>query len=172
MLAAAAVVACTDSSSHVATVDSAVPPRDTVAEWARAVDDRADSLHLRKFTFPARSAEGGEGRLYQLADSAVRIDIEDLGEMGRVRRRFYAVASSLRLAVRTDERYDQPMSGNVVKTKVDSTWFARDSAVKWRDSLGVVHAQRDSLLQAHEREVLAEYSWSIGVAGGGARRPR
>ena len=149
-----------------------VTPRDSVAEWARGVDSLADSTHVREFTFPARSAEGGGGRFYQLADSAVRIDLDDLGEMGRVRRRVYARATSLRLAVRIDDRYDQPMSGNVVKTKVDSTWFAADTAVKWRDSVGVVRVQRDSLLESHGRDVLAEYLWSTRMAGAPARPRR
>ena len=158
------MIACGESSSRVAKTDSVVMPRDSVVEWARRLDSAADSLRSRPFKFPARSAEGGEGRIYELADSAVRIDVDDFGEMGRVRRRFYARAAIVRLAVRIDERYDQPMSGNVVQTKVDSTWFTGDTAVKWRDTAGVVRVQRDSSFQAHGRDVFDDYLWSTRMA--------
>jgi len=72
--------------------------------------------------------------------------------------------------VKIDERYDQPMSGNVVKTTVDSTWFASDSAIQWRDSLGALRTRPDSLLAAHGRAILAEYLWSVRMAG--AQKPR
>ena len=107
--------------------------------------------------------------MYRLADSSVRIDVDDLGEMGKHRNRFYARGPGLRLAVSIEERYDQPMSGNVVKSRVDSTWFAADSAIQWRDSLGVVHVQRDSALSAHGRAVVAEYLWSMRMADAGNR---
>lgn len=163
---------CKDSASHTAKTE---PPtisalRDSVAAWAQRIDSLADSTHLREFKFPPRSAEGGIGRFYQLADSAVRIDVEDLRETGRSLERFYALGSTPRLAVEIDERYDQPMSGNVVKTNVDSTWFASDSAIKWRDSLGIVREGPDSLLRAHGRELFAEYLWAIRMAATGSRR--
>lgn len=165
LLSAASFLACKDSSSRVGKAGPAtVSPSDSVVAWARGIDSLADSTHAREFEFPPRSAEGGRGRLYELADSAVRVDVEDLGEMGRVRRRFYARSTTLRLAVRIDERYDQPMSGNVVDTRVDSTWFSIDTAVKWRDSSGVVRDARDTLLSEHGREVAAEYLWSIRMA--------
>jgi len=173
LLAAASVIACKDSSSRIGKAESATAlPSDSVVSWARGIDSLADSTHAREFEFPPRSAEGGKGRLYELSDSAVRVDVEDLGEMGRVRQRFYARATALRLAVRIDERYDQPMSGNVVHTSVDSTWFRVDTAVRWRDSSGVVRVARDSLLASHGREVLAEYLWSrrAAVPSGQPRR--
>ena len=171
LAAAAAVVACTDSSSRVVKADSAVMPRDSVVEWARSVDSLADSSHMREFEFPARSTEGGVGRFYKLADSSVRIDVDDLGEMGRSLERFYTRDSALRLAVKTEERYDAPMSGNVVKTKVDSTWFVANTAVRWRDSLGIVRVAPDTLVAAHGRDLLSEYRWAIRMAGA-ANPPR
>jgi len=167
-----AIVACTDSSSRAARTDTATPPRDSTVEWARAVDSLADSTHEREFKFPPRSAEGGVGRFYQLGDSALRIDIDDLGEMGRSLERFYARGATLRLAVKLGERYDAPMSGNVVKTTVDSTWFAADTAVRWRDSLGVVRVGPDTLLAARGRALLAEYQWASRMAGAVGRAQR
>ena len=166
------IVGCTDSSSRAAKTDTATTPRDSAVEWARAVDRRADSTHKREFTFPARSAEGGVGRFYQLDDGAIRIDVDDLGEMGRSLERFYARGASLRLAVQLGERYDAPMSGNVVKTTVDSTWFAADTAVRWRDSLGVVRVAPDTLLAARGRALLAEYQWASRMAGAVGRAQR
>jgi hypothetical protein len=148
-------------------------PSDSVVTWARSLDGLADSTHAREFGFPSRSTEGGAGRIYRFADSSARVDVDDFGEIGRVRRRFYARGASLRLAVRIDERYDQPMSGNVVKSNADSTWFALDSAVQWRDSLGVMHAQRDSTLRDHGKTVLADYLWAVRMAAvSDQRRPR
>jgi hypothetical protein len=167
-----ALAACKDSASRPAKAGPPTnAPHDSVAEWAGRIDSLADSAHAREFKFPKRSTEGGVGRIYRVADSAVRIDVDDFGEMGRHRERFYARGTLLRLAVKIAERYDQPMSGNVVKTNVDSTWFASDSAIQWRDSLGVVRVRPDSSLGAHGREVFAEYLWS-GRMAGPASRPR
>ena len=170
-LGVAALAACRDSGSRAAKTDTAVSaPRDSIAAWAWGIDSLADSTHAREFKFPARSLEGGVGHVYQLSDTALRIDVEDFGETGRSLARFYARGATLRLAVKIDERYDQPMSGNVVKTTVDSTWFVSDSAIRSRDSLGVVRSRPDSLLAAHGRAILAEYSWSARMAG--AQKPR
>jgi hypothetical protein len=158
-----------DRSSGAATADSTITAFDSISAWARAMDTTADSTHAREFTFPQRSTEGGKGRVYRFADGAIRIDVDDFGEIGRNRERFYASGASLRLAVSIREKYDQPMSGNVVKSVVDSTWFIADSAVRWRDSLGVIRAQGDSLLHAHGRELFTEYLWSIRMAGIGGR---
>jgi hypothetical protein len=163
------VVGCTDHSSRAAKPDSTTTEPDSIAAWARAIDGAADSTHAREFDFPSRSTEGGKGRFYQLADSAVRVDIDDFGEMGKRRERFYARGTALRLTVRIEERYDQPMSGNVVKSVVDSTWFLADTASRWRDSLGVVRARPDSALGIHGREVFAEYLWAIRAARSGGR---
>ena len=159
-----ALTACTDTSSHLAKTDSPVSTDDSVVAWARAVDSVANTAHPREFSFPARSTEGGAGRFYRFADSSVRIDIDDLGEMGKRRTRFYARGATLRLAVGVEEKYDRPMSGNVAKTLVDSTWFVADTAVRWHDSTGVVHVQRDSTLRAHGTQVFAEYLTAIRVA--------
>jgi hypothetical protein len=166
-----AAVSCKDSSSRLAKTElPAISPADSIVGWARSVDSLADSLQVRAFKFPPRSTEGGAGRFYQLADSSVRIDIDDLGEMGRHLNKFFSRGRALRLAVMTDERYDQPLSGNVVKTTVDSTWFAADSAIRWRDSLGVVRVQRDSVFRAHGRDVFAEYQWAMRMAGAASQQ--
>ena len=170
-LGVVAAASCKDSSPRVAKTEPVIAPRDSIADWARRVDSLADSAHARGFTSPGRSTEGGEGRFYLLADSSVRVDVDDYGEMGRSRARFYARGTALRLSVSTEERYDQPMSGNVVKTTIDSTWFLADTAVKWRDSVGVVRVQRDSLLQAHGRQVMADYA-SFVTRAKAAGQPR
>jgi len=160
------LAACGDSASRVAKTDAPTSaPDDSVAAWAWGIDSLADSSHAREFKFPARSLEGGVGHVYQLPDSSVRIDVEDFRETGRSLERFYARGATLRLAVKIDERYDQPMSGNVVKTNSDSTWFESDSVIQWRDSLGVVRVRPDSVLAAHGRELLAEYAWAVRMIG-------
>jgi hypothetical protein len=135
-----------------------------VRHWARTIDSLALAAQPREFGFPARSTEGGRGRLYQLSDSSVRIDVDDLGEMGRHQQRYYARGSALRLAVSSSDRYDSPLSGNVIRSTVDSVWFARDSAISWVDSARVVHVRPDSSLRAHGAEVFAEFQWAVAMA--------
>jgi hypothetical protein len=167
-----ALLACTDGSSDGAKVDVGMTPYDSIAALTRSIDDLASSSHPSEFNLPSRSTEGSAGRLYRFADSSARIDIDDFGEMGKNRTRFYAQGPELRLAVSVQETYNRPMSGVVTKTTVDSTWFAADTAIRWLDSLGVMHVHRDSVVRAHGQEMLAEYRRSIRMAEAKPLNPR
>lgn len=165
-VALAALVGCADTASQAGKKDSSgVQLATDVTAWAHAVDSLTAAARPYEFGFPSRSTEGGGGRLYRLADSSTRIDIDYLAETGRSRQRFYAHGLDLRLAVRAEERYDRPMSGTVVRAAVDSTRFAGDSAVRWVDSSRVVHWSADSLLRTHGKQVRSEFSWALRMAG-------
>jgi len=155
---------CDDSSRQ--TVPDATGERTVeVTRWARAVDSLSSGTSPREFGFPARSTEGGAGRLYRLADSSVRIDIEDFGEIGKHRERYYARGAVLRLAVSSNDRYDSPLSGRIIRSAVDSVWFDSDSAVRWVDSVHVLRTGPDSAAHAHGTEVRAQFLWAIRMAG-------
>jgi hypothetical protein len=160
----ATLAGCRESSPRADTGVATVDSLELVRQWARTVDSAARSTKPRDFDFPSRSTEGGGGHLYQLPDSAIRIDIDDFGEMGRHHQRFYSRAALLRLVVGSTDRYDSPLSGNVVRSVVDSVWFTRDSAVSWVDSARIVRRRPDSTLRAHGAEVFSEFQWAVRMA--------
>jgi hypothetical protein len=130
----ATLAGCEDGSRRAIPTATADPATE-VTRWARAVDSVSTGMSPREFAFPSRSTEGGTGRFFLLADSSIRIDIEDLGEIGKHRERYYARDAVLRLAVSSNDRYDSPLSGRIVRSAVDSVWFDGDSAVRWVDSV-------------------------------------
>ena len=136
-----------------------------VTRWAHAVDSVSTGMSPREFAFPARSTEGGTGRFFRLADSSIRIDIEDFGEIGKHRERYYARDEVLRLAVSSNDRYDSPMSGRIIRSAVDSVWFDGDSAVRWVDSVQVIRAGTDSAAKAYGTKVRAQFLWAVRMAG-------
>ena len=162
--------ACRDQPIPGHASPPATPLWADVTLWARNVDSLARAVRPLEFDVPARSTEGGRGRLYQLPDSAQRIDVEYFGETGKRVEQFYARGMSLRLAVSLEQHYDRPMSGQVVRQVVDSVWFVADSALRWVDSASVVHALPDSGLRSHGAEVRSEFLWALKTVGSRARR--
>lgn len=164
--------ACRDAPnpSHAAT--PATPLWTNMTLWARGIDSLASTAPPSEFDVVTSSAEGGRGRLYQVSDSAQRIDVEYFGETGKRVEHFYSRGVSLRLAVSHEQHYDRPMSGNVVREVVDSTWFDADSALRWVDSASVVHALSDSSLRTHGAEVRREFLSALKTAGAQKRRPQ
>ena len=154
-----------DDGSRPAIPKAPSEPTAEVTRWARTVDSLSSGTSPREFGFPSRSTEGGTGRFYRLADSSVRIDIEDFGEMGKHRERYYARDAVLRLAVSANDRYDSPMSGRIIRSAVDSVWFDGDSAVRWVDSVQVLRTRPDSTAHAHGTKVRAQFLWAIRMAG-------
>jgi hypothetical protein len=141
-----------------------------VTLWARGLDSLAGTVRPVEFDAATRSTEGGRGRSYQLPDSAQKIDVEFFGETGKRVEQFFARGSSLRLAVSVDQHYDRPMSGNVVREVVDSTWFEADSALRWVDSASVVHTVPDSSLRSHGADVRSEFDWALKASGSQGKR--
>jgi hypothetical protein len=157
--------ACRDQPIPNHAPPPAAPLWASVTVWARNVDSLAGSVRPLEFDVPARSTEGGRGRLYQVPDSAQRIDVEYFGETGKRIERFYARGLSLRLAISLEQHYDRPMSGQVVREVVDSTWFEADSALRWVDSASVVHTLPDSGVRSHGAEARSEFLWAVKTVG-------
>jgi len=160
----ATLAGCEDRPRR-ATPTATSEPTAEVTRWARAVDSLSTGMSPRDFGFPSRSTEGGTGRFFRLADSSIRIDIEDFGEIGKHRERYYARDEVLRLAVSSNDRYDSPMSGRIIRSAVDSVWFEGDSAVRWVDSVQVVRAGTDSAVKAYGTKVRAQFLWAVRMAG-------
>jgi hypothetical protein len=162
----AAIAGCRGPASHA---ESNTIDPSQVARWAHAIDSLATTAHGLEFSFPSRSIESGGGRLYKFADGSLRVDIDDFGEMGKHRERYYAQAKAgrtdLRLAIAIDDLYDRPMSGRVIRSTIDSTWFDGDTASRWVDSLRVAHIGSDSSMRAHGAEVFGEFLWAMRMAG-------
>jgi hypothetical protein len=157
--------ACRDQPIPNHAPPPATPLWASVTVWARNVDSLAGAVRPLEFDVPARSTEGGRGRLYQLLDSAQRIDVEYFGETGKRVERFYARGPSLRLAISLEQHYDRPMSGQVVREVVDSTWFDSDSALRWVDSASVVHTLPDSGLRSHGAAARSEFLGALKTVG-------
>lgn len=82
------------------------------------------------------SAEGGELVAYFHGPSVMKMVATFFGETGRSVEEYYFWNGQLIFVLRTESRYDKPLSGKVV-TKIENRfYFKEDKMVRWLDENG------------------------------------
>jgi len=79
------------------------------------------------------SAEGGELVAYFHGPSVMKMVATYFGESGKASEEFYFWNGKLIFVLRTDFRYDKPLSGKVVKKTEDRFYFSNDQLIRWID---------------------------------------
>lgn len=107
-----------------------------IAAWAAGID--ADSARVApvRCDLPPEIAQGALVFVQRQNDSSTKIVADYRGQNGRAIDGFYAMADTVRLFVRVDEWYGNPVRAVPGTRKVDSLWFAGGQVVRWVDSLG------------------------------------
>lgn len=82
------------------------------------------------------SAEGGQLVAYFHGPSIMKIAATFFGESGKAAEEYYYWDGKLIFVLRTDYRYNKPLSGKVVKTTVDRFYFSEDKLIRWIDESG------------------------------------
>ena len=107
-----------------------------ITAWVARVDSITAQTRGKGFDVHGRSAEGGELTGYFVRDTLRKLVAEHFGETGKAVECFYIDGHSVRYAARKTIQYDRPLSGRAVKTTHEAFWFAGDSLMQWRDTLG------------------------------------
>ena len=79
------------------------------------------------------SAEGGELLAYFHGPSIMKMVATFLGEGGKATEEYYLWDGKLIFVLRTDFRYNKPLSGKVVRKRESRFYFSNDSLIKWID---------------------------------------
>jgi hypothetical protein len=82
------------------------------------------------------SAEGGELVAYFHGPSVMKMVATFLGESGRAVEEYYFWNGQLIFVFHTDNRYDQPLSGKVVRKTESRFYFNDDKLIRWLDENG------------------------------------
>jgi len=82
------------------------------------------------------SAEGGELFAYFHGPSVMKMVATFFGETGRHVEEYYFWNGQLMFVLSTDNRYDKPLSGKVVRKIENRFYFKDDKLIRWLDENG------------------------------------
>jgi hypothetical protein len=82
------------------------------------------------------SAEGGELTAYFNGDTIVKIAATYYGETGRTSEDYYYQDGKLIFVLRKESRYNRPLTGKVISTKLNRFYFHDDKLIRWIDETG------------------------------------
>lgn len=100
------------------------------------------------------STEGGELVAYFDGPAIMKIAATFYGETGRASEDYYYRDGKLIFALRTDSRYNKPLSGKVVRTTMNRYYFSNDKLIRWIDENGKPVATDSSAFQIGQKEYL------------------
>jgi len=100
------------------------------------------------------SAEGGELVAYFHGPSVMKMIATYFGESGKASEEFYFWNGKLIFVLRTDFRYDKPLSGKVVKKTEDRFYFSNDKLIRWIDENGKEVASEKAEYAEKQKEYL------------------
>lgn len=100
------------------------------------------------------SAEGGELVAYFNGPGIVKLVATYLGEGGKAVEEYYYWDGELIFVFRKQSNYDQPLSGNVVKTQEDRFYFGNKKLIKWINEDGKDVGSGESEFLEKQKEYL------------------
>lgn len=100
------------------------------------------------------SAEGGELIAYLHGPSIMKMVATFFGETGKASEEYYFWDGKLIFVLRTDFRYDKPLSGKVVKKSENRFYFGNDKLIKWIDESAKEVASDTNAYQEKQKEYL------------------
>lgn len=86
--------------------------------------------------------------------SIMKIAATFYGEIGKASEEYYYWENKLIFVLRTDYRYNKPLSGKVVRTTVDRFYFSNDKLIRWIDENGSQVASDTSAFEIGQKEYL------------------
>jgi hypothetical protein len=100
------------------------------------------------------SAEGGELLAYFHGPSIMKMVATYLGESGKASEEYYFWDGKLIFVLRTEFRYDEPLSGKVTAKTENRFYFSNDKLIRWIDENGKQVASDSTDYQAKQKEYL------------------
>ena len=100
------------------------------------------------------SAEGGDLVAYFRAPAIMKMVATFLGESGKASEAYYYWDGKLIFVLRTDYRYDKPLSGKVARKTEDRFYFSDKKLIRWIDDSGGQVAADTNEYQEKQKEYL------------------
>lgn len=100
------------------------------------------------------STEGGQMIAYFDGPNIMKIAATFYGESGKASEEYYYWDGKVIFVLRTDYRYNKPLSGKVVKTTESRFYFNDDKLIRWIDESGKQAASDTSEYQEKQKEYL------------------
>jgi hypothetical protein len=100
------------------------------------------------------SAEGGELVAYFDGPGIVKMVATFYGETGKAGEEYYYQDGKLIFVLRTDYRYNKPLSGKIVRTTLNRFYFSNDKLIRWIDENGKQVASETSVYSEKQKEYL------------------
>jgi len=100
------------------------------------------------------SAEGGQMLAYFQGPGIFKIAATFYGETGRASEEYYYWDNKLIFVLRTDHTYSKPLSGKIVRTRVNRLYFSDDKLIRWIDENGKQVASDASEYAEKQKEYL------------------
>lgn len=112
----------------------------TMDEQVKTIRSRYDAVEKSlgrcrqvKRDLPDESTEGGELKAYFSDQSLRKLVAKFYGEAGQAREEYYFWDERLFFVLRSESRYDKPLSGKVKSKSEERFYFANDALIRWLD---------------------------------------
>jgi len=119
-------------AAHIQSEDSIASIRQHYAQ----INRNAPKYRKARKDLSGFSAEGGVLVAYFDGPNMMKIAATFYGETGKAAEEYYYWDGKLIFVLRTDSRYNKPLSGKVVKTTVERFYFNDDKLIRWIDEGG------------------------------------
>ena len=106
-------------------------PIETIRQQYANINQKVPSYRRVKKNLSGFSAEGGQLVAYFHGPSVMKMVATFLGESGKASEEYYFWNGKLMFVFRTENRYDKPLSGKVVKKTENRFYFQDDKLIKW-----------------------------------------
>lgn len=144
--------------SSVAGPLAAFAPQETAKQiqsirQSYAAINRKQALYRKvKRELSGFSTEGGELTAYFEGQNIVKMLAIYYGEMGRTQEEYYFREGKLIFVLGTEKRYNRPLTGKVVSTKLSRFYFDNDKLIRWIDPSGKLMAGDSAEYQQQEKD--------------------
>jgi len=109
---------------------------ESIREHYAEINRKAPSYRKVKKELSGFSAEGGQLLAYFHGPSVMKMVATFYGETGKAMEEYYFWQGKLIFVLQTDQRYDKPLSGKVVKKTENRFYFKDDKLIRWIDANG------------------------------------
>jgi len=111
-------------------------PVQSIRQQYASINQNAPRYRRVKKSLSGFSAEGGELVAYFHGPSVMKMVATFLGETGRSVEEYYFWNGQLIFVFRTENRYDKPLSGKVVRKIENRFYFKDNKLIRWLDENG------------------------------------
>ena len=106
-------------------------PIETIRQHYASINKNVPLYRRVKKSLSAFSGEGGELVAFFHGPSVMKMIATSYGEMGKAIEEYYFWNGQLIFVFRTDNNYDKPLSGKVIKQTESRFYFKDDKLIKW-----------------------------------------